>query len=199
MIIVRKETPLPERRDKDAYPTPVAFVDLGMQVLADHWTLPFSHDLVVLDPGAGEGVWGQRLRATFPGEFQTIAGIELRDLPRPEGYDLWAQSDFLDESRGKAWLGTVDLVIGNPPFAFSERFVRRSFDFLKEGGLLLFLLPLTFLEGKKRGAGLYAEYPPRVVAVTKDRPHFTGNRPHMACCFMLWQKGWKGTTSLRWV
>lgn len=51
-------------------------------------------------------------------------------------------------------LPEADCIVTNPPYSFKEEFLIRAFEI---GKPFAFLLPLTTLEGKKRGA-LYTKY-----------------------------------------
>lgn len=181
------------RHEHDFYQTPIEHVRAAFDLLPEY-TFPKA----ILDPGAGTGVWGQEARRRYPNI--DICGFEIRDADRPDGYNLWNQrSDFLTETERR--VQTWDLVIGNPPYNLAEQFIRRSMDLLVDGGYLLFLLRLNYLESQTRGYGLWREYPPCRVGVYINRPSFTGDghtdpTGYMAC---LWQKGYRGETTLRWL
>jgi hypothetical protein len=208
-LVLEKGTVLPERIAHDHYPTPKLFVEKGLLLVERAVTderypgpppSPYASLFSprILDPGAGEGVWGASARALWtPGE---VVGVELRDTPRPEAYDRWHLGDFLQMSDLSPLSGTgYDLVIGNPPYKHAEAFVRKSLDLTREGGVVCFLFYLTFLESQRRGDGLFAEHPPFTVAVSKSRPKFTGPQNPNAACFVLWVKGYDGPTQLEWI
>ena len=123
----------------------------------------------ILDPGAGDGVWGRAARTRWPQSL--IAGVELRAVPQPAGFNFWYSDDYLRMTTAPAF----DLIIGNPPYKLAESFVRQSLANLADGGYLVFLLPLGFLAGKGRFSGLYSDFPPERVAICAGRPSFTGN------------------------
>ena len=206
-IFVKEGTKLPERIENDAYYTPSIFVEKGLDVvemIARHERCPSyrtqalsansSADWfpITLDPGAGAGIWGEKAKERWP--EADIVGVELRSLPKPEAYSLWHTGDYLDFD----WEG-FDLVIGNPPYRNLEKHVRHSLNKLNKGGILVFLAHLSFLESKKRGDGLFAGHPPFLVAVSKERPKFTGPANPSAACFCGWIKGYQGFTELIWI
>lgn len=209
-IVVRSDTPLPVREPNDVYITPPDFVAHGLRiverVVADPRLEgprscfmardPIGWNPRILDPGAGEGLWGSGARMIWtPRE---IVGVEIRDVPRPGEYDRWVLGDFLtaeDSLIGRDF----DLVIGNYPYKHAETFVRRGLELLAPGGVMCALFYLTFLESERRGSGLFAEFPPFLVSVAKKRPQFTGKANPNAACFMTFVKSWKGDTKLEWV
>jgi len=205
-VYVQDADTLPKRRPNDFYPTAEVDVRRGLDFLWD--TLACSNpdrgrpnsawSPTVLDPGAGAGVWGRVLR-----EFccpRLVIGVELRDVARPPEYDQWAVGNFLGR-HGPLASYRFDLVIGNPPYRDGEGFCRRSLELLDEGGHLLFLLRLTFLESQKRGEGLFKEHPPLRVGFCKRRPSFSGDGRTSpdAYCYLIWRKGFVGEGTHTWV
>lgn len=183
---------LPDRRDSDFYPTDSGTV---RSVLRDISCNLNPRD--ILDPGAGGGVWGTVARGVWP--KSRITGMEIRDVPKPEDYDGWiCPVDFLTKP---VYPGGYDLVMGNPPYAHAESFVRKGLEYLRPGGVLVYLLRLAFLEGQRRRDGLFADYPPELVYVCSKRPSFSGDGKTNATAFgcFVWSEGWTGRTSLHWL
>jgi hypothetical protein len=56
-------------------------------------------------------------------------------------------------------LDRFDLVMGNPPYAHGEPFVRAGLSLLTPKGELPFFLRLAFSEGQRWARGLYREFP----------------------------------------
>lgn len=188
------QKPLKPRREADFYPTPCWVVEIA---LGELHTAPRS----ILDTGAGEGVWGDVARERW--DDANITGIDCRRLPYPHTYDLWITDDYLAD--GSTHPGTngfdgYELIMGNPPYLLAEGFIRRSISLLATGGNLVYLLRLSFLESRKRGDGLWQEYPPKRVVVLKSRPSFTGDNKTDSDAYAIfyWQKGWHGETTLAW-
>lgn len=180
-----------KRHLHDFYPTPVAHVEASLDLL-DGIT-----PRRIVDPGAGTGVWGTAARRRWPDAH--ISGYELRNLPQPAAYDAWFVADYLNKP---TW-ADLDLVIGNPPYSMAEQFVRRALGRVIEGGYVLMLLRLGFLEGRARHAGLWQQHPPRIVGVFGDRPSFSGNGRSDASAYaaFVWRRreGWQGDTVLRFI
>jgi hypothetical protein len=149
----------------------------------------------ILDPGAGLGSWGKATRELINTDDRfanaNLVGVELDDTIYPDGeyYDEWFVHDFLTWKTKQKF----DLIIGNPPYRQAEEFVRKSFELLKPGGTVLFLLRLAFLESQKRGEGLWKERVPKNVWVSSRRISFTGNRKSDETAYSLyhWEEQYK--------
>lgn len=164
MPIITTTKQMRPRDTFDFYPTPRPYADQMLDLVGHFHEPPY-----VLDPGAGTGVFGDAVRAAYP--EAVIAGTDLRPLPRPVSYDYWQTGvDFLKMRPAPVF----DLVVGNPPYKFAEQFVRLSMASLREGGRLVFLLRLAFLESERR-LKLWRDYPLKEVWVFPKRPSFTGN------------------------
>ena len=200
-IFIKEGTVLPERRPYDLYETPAGRAWDGVTVVVEDLVRSgddLGPNLRILDPGAGAGIWGSCCRNLWPNAW--IAGVELREV-RPAGaYDQWVIGEFNEFSITDPAPGTWDLVIGNPPYRESESFIRVGLHYLRSGGRLLFLLRLAFLEGQRRGDGLWRELPPKRVDVCKARTSFSGDGKSNATAYglYLWEKGFEGETTLGW-
>jgi SAM-dependent methyltransferase len=224
ILYVKEGTKMPKRSPKDFYPTPYPFALSGIKQIpewfwegVDKFFVPTKRwsKCQVLDPGAGEGVWGKALREFLADRnFLTIrsggglvkpeiTGIDIRDLPKPDEYNTWMVGDFLvTEFKQK-----FSLIMGNPPYNNDNamNFVEKSFDLLAPGGFIVFLLRLEFLGALKR-MDFFHENPPFEVVVCSNRPSFTGNNSTGAenFAYFLWQKpGHMGRfydvgTTLKW-
>ena len=201
-IYINNKTDLPERKAYDFYPTPEEFVRCALTKLKFRVNsfYPFYPESL-LDPGAGTGVWGKVARDVWKG-LVDIFGIEIRDDVEPHPcYDGFIRGDFLN------WpveTSSYDLIVGNPPYSLGEEFIEKSWSLLRDGGYLGFLLKLSFLESKKR-YNLYfngmEHMKPKFVWVSVRRISFTGNKKSNAdaYCFVIWEKGWVGKTTLDWL
>ena len=176
--VERKYKDKPDRQfNFDTFPTIPEIAHAAI----NRWELPpgsRSGDLYVLDPGAGDGVWGAAVRSRFPTAY--IVGYDIRDIPRPEEYDEWHnKTDFLTVKE----LGNFDLVVGNPPFAIAEQFVGHSIaatTCYRPGGFswkgeILFMLRAAFMAGFDRYEELWKPGPQCRAEVLIPRPSFTGN------------------------
>jgi len=77
---------------------------------------------------------------------------------KEEGFNVIGDSDvdFLEVGLDDSFqhLAKYDCIVTNPPYSLKEEFLKKAFEF---GKPFAFLMPLTALEGKKRGA-LYKKY-----------------------------------------
>jgi hypothetical protein len=198
-IYVRADTNLPARKRHEHYPTerslikaaltryaiePAGGFILGQGVNARYIPRPGGY---VLDPGAGDGRWGQAAKALYPDA--EVQGVELRNVEKPDGIDAWIrQKNFITFYTAVRY----GLICGNPPYGpkvpeerkggkrvsvpLAEHFIRRGFDLLAPGGRMLYLLPLQLMAGKDRYNNLWRTHPPTLVAVVSPRPSFGLNR-----------------------
>lgn len=175
-----------ERHMNDAYYTPPEFVTAGL-ALVD------GTPKTILDPGAGLGSWGEGARQRWP--LADITGVEIEPREPPHPYSYWYPMDYL----GRRW-GSVDLIIGNPPYVQAEAFIRHSLAQLTYGGVCVFLLRLAYLESQRRGQGLFQEHPPVEVSVCTRRPRFYGIKGNggTAFAFVKWRRDYRGETRLTW-
>lgn len=193
-MIITTDKEMRERDPHDFYPTPSALCVAALNLLPKYFT-----PRRVLDPGAGAGVWGEVARARWSEAY--MVGVELRDDATPNAaYDDWQTGDFMLYG-GSGY----DLVIGNPPYKYAEKFIRLSNEMLAPGGWIVFLLRLAFLEGQDRGAGLWREMPPQSVHVLSRRPSFItsgakkGNTDATAYAVYVWRKPHNDQTTLLWL
>lgn len=184
----------------DVYNTPLPFVRVALGIIND-W-----QPTDILDPGAGNGVWGQVARELWPDAY--IAGVELRQLPKPSAYDTWHRENFLFYQTYHSF----DLVMGNPPYGVSEgkkdkklaeKFVRRSLAFTRPGGRVYLLLKSVFTEAEGRMQGLFKEYPPLAIYQSARRipfrPETNGNKTNtVAYSMFLWEKDRRQRTEFYW-
>lgn len=189
-LYINKDLELPSRKELDYYPTPL---ELCREVVLN---LPAGYPEYVLDPGAGAGIWGQAVRETYPDS--NIVGVEIRNVLAHEDYNVWIYENYLNLNPSNLF----NLVIGNPPYKHVEKFIDKSFEFLVENGYLVFLLKLSILESKKRFEKYYSKgLNPKEVWVSVRRVSFTGNKKSNADAYgiFIWQKGYKGHTTLKWL
>jgi hypothetical protein len=201
MTIIQTDKPLAKRREHDFYPTPRAFCDEALALLNfDSWDVfktGYRPLLRILDPGCGTGVWGQAALARWSNQFNVkVDGVEIRDVDTPADYHYLYRGDFRLQDTGMNY----DLIIGNPPFKYAESFVHVGLENLNEDGMMLYLLPLSFLASKGRAKGLFRHTPPMEVHVA-HRVSFSGNGKvdNTDYAVYIWKQGWRGETSLKWM
>jgi hypothetical protein len=79
-----------------------------------------------------------------------------------EGFKV-VGNESLDFIRGDVELENFDCIITNPPYSLKEEFLQRCYDWKKPFALLM---PLTALEGKKRGE-LYKKFGIKLIIPNK--------------------------------
>ncbi len=198
MTIIHSSTPTRPRPKHDVYETPYNVAYSALQYLK--W-YPLD---TIIDLGAGNGVWGEAYSGLYGTKSYKMIGVDIRDLPMPSYYSNWySEADIHHISTYELMhlaRNDADAVIGNPPFKHAEAFVR--FALALEPKVVLFLLPLAFLESMKRGQGLFKDHPPSKVWVSMRRISFfqtekskTGD---YATALFLWDKNHKRETILDW-
>ncbi len=188
IIMTTKE--LRPRDKNDFYPTPIELCRAALGLL---YNWKFS---TILDPGSGDGVWGRVAREKWPTAH--IEGVDI--APKLDySYNVIHETDFLVSFNSTR--PQYDLVIGNPPYKYAEQFIRKSRSLLQKRGCMVLLLQLAFLEGQKRGEGLWKEFRPYAVHVLSRRPSFTGNCKTDATAYgiYLWRDWSSETTELEWL
>lgn len=165
-IYVKDNTKLPNRADSDLYATPMKLVNATLLNLIP---LDVTRIRKILDIGAGDGRWGT-VAKNICFNADTLVGVGIRPTEKPEGFTEWYVADFLKwESNHK-----FDLIVSNPPYFAAEKIIRRAWDMLVDGGIMIMLLRLSFQAGIGRYKGLWQEMPPRLVGVCPRRPSFYG-------------------------
>lgn len=204
-IYVDRNLSLPERRDRDFYPTPYGFCVAALHWLDEGTTLFREPDdlIYALDPGCGDGVWGRALKVIRP--MTVLMGVDIRDTdPDPHVYDsIYTLQDYFGLRFGMAGVHRpgFNLILGNPPYKQAEAFVRHSLSLLAPGGSLMFLMKLQFLEGLQRRAGLFREFPPARVGVVSRRISFSRDKKTNADAHALihWIEGRHMEPVLNWL
>jgi hypothetical protein len=193
VTIIYSSKELRERDPHDFYPTPIELCRAALDLIPES-----RSSIFVLDPGAGKGPWGQVIKEINP--YSHLTGVELQDDPKPDAYDFWYNNqDFLDFNL--RLIDKYDLIIGNPPYKLAEEFIKQSYGMLSNGGKMLFLLRLAFLESKARYFGIWSTIRPSKVWICSRRPSFTGDRKTDATAYAIyeWVKAPYSGTAMDWL
>lgn len=132
-----------DRMTNDMYPTPAATIDSLLAVMSIPNWASFH------EPCRGNGAIYDKVQLADRTHCEIAEGI-----------------DYLSTD-----IGTVDLIISNPPFSLALEFLQKS---LQEAGTVCYLLRLNFLGSQKRRAFWQANRPSHVLVLSK-RPCFTGD------------------------
>ena len=132
------------------------------------------------------------------GDGRILSYLEEFDIYM-DGRDLdWSDETGEDENFF-SWDGSVDLIIGNPPFSEAQKFMSHALPRCKT---LMYLLPLNFLASKKRYLGVFSKTPPDTLFVLTKRPSFSGDGKTSAQDYgwFIWQQEEKHIeTGLHWL
>ena len=172
---------LHNRQEHDYYATEPRSIDDLMKVEDFNGT--------IWEPACGEGHLSVRLE-----EYgKDVVSTDLIDRGFGTG-----NFDFLNSRELLA-----DNIITNPPYKYSEEFVRKSIELGADKTAMF--LKLTFLEGQKRFR-LFSEYPPKKVWVYSSRRKCAMNGDFdsvgssaAAYAWFIWVKGYEGDTTIGWI
>lgn len=182
-----------EREENDYYATDPLAIDKLLQV-----EKPFSH---IWECAAGGGHLAKRLKEQ--GYKVTASDIIERD------YKLDFIQDFLKMSVCGLGSNKDCDILTNPPYKYAKEFILKALDIAGWGHKVYMFLKLTFLEGKARYKDLFSKYPPKVIYVFSERVMCAkngrfeemkaGGGSAVAYAWFVWQKGWQGKTTIKWI
>jgi len=153
----------------DNYPTPIALVRAGYEMLGEHHGAWLSTVDSVLEPGAGPGTFCHVAKRYCKSLNGTVVGVD--PFPPKERYEYHLiQQDFLQWNTQQKFR----LIITNPPFTLSEDFIRKSQDLLTPDGKMLYLLRIGMAASKKRRE-LWESTNLEEIWMCRKRPGFTRN------------------------
>lgn len=131
-----------------------------------------------------------------------------------KGYNV-RSSDLMDRGFGEIetdFLGIDNLewngdVITNPPYKYAQEFVEKALQIIPIGNKVAMFLKLQFMEGKGR-KNLFLKNPPKTIYVSSSRlmcaknaefeKMVAGGGSAVAYAWYVWEKGFVGTTELKW-
>ena len=123
-------------------------------------------------------------------------------------------TDLIDRGYGQGGIDFLQCtevfdgdIITNPPYKYAKEFVEKAIELVPDGHKVAMFLKLQFLEGKARRE-LFEKYPPKTVYVASGRllcaknGDFEGMKAGggsaVAYCWYVWEKGYKGSVTLKW-
>lgn len=96
-------------------------------------------------------------------------------------------------------------ILTNPPYKYAKEFVEKALEDIEENYYVIMFLKIQFLEGQSR-LKLFKKYPPKYVYVNSARQtcYINGDMSKKmssaTCyCWFIWQKGFKGEPTIRWI
>lgn len=183
-----------ERETMDYYATEPKAIDL----LASKFDIPHR----VWECACGGGSLSERLKE----RGHEVISTDIID----RGYEGFnGECNFLSRLFHPKIEGDYAIVT-NPPYKFVTEFVLTALDVLPDGCYLCLFLKTTALESRGRWEKIYRQTPPRYVFQCIDRilcaknAEFEDARKNLgagaqAYAWFVWQKGWKGQTTLDWI
>lgn len=138
----------------------------------------------------------------------------LSEVLKKHNYDVYS-TDKVDRGYGDEQIDFLkekyfddDLkadILTNPPYKYAKEFVEKALKIQSPGYYTIMLLKIQFLEGQARRE-LFKKYPPKYVYVNSARQicYINGDMSKKmssaTCyCWYIWEKGWKGETTVRWI
>lgn len=176
-----------ERQEHDFYATDPVAMEL---LLAEETFAP-----VIWEPACGLGHLSKILEA----HNYRVLSTDLY----PRGYGHPEPTDFL-KTHPTNFPGDI---ITNPPYKYAQVFIEHALDIVRDGGKVAMFLKVQFLEGKARKK-LFLSQPPRTVYVFSSRVNCAKNgdfdeankkSPAVAYAWFVWEKGFKGDPSIKWI
>ena len=151
-----------ERQEHDYYATDPKAIDM----LLEH----FVGSGKVWECAAGQGHLSKRLREITMGNgalfFDHVFATDLIQRDTPLDPTIQGGLDFLTF---ETFDGLLDYdIITNPPYKYSEEFIRKALSIIQDGFYVCMFLPIRYLEGKQRRK-LFDEYPPYKVIISSGR------------------------------
>lgn len=173
-----------ERQKQDYYATEPKAAELLLQV-------------ETFSPNIWECACGEKhLAKVFEAHGFNVRSSDIVDRCGNEVYDFLSMDNtFYDGD-----------IITNPPFRPALDFVYKALSIIPEGRKVAMFLKVQFLEGKTRKE-LYKTFPPKYVYVFSERINCAMNGDFdtyssngaVAYAWYIWEKGFKGETTLRWI
>jgi hypothetical protein len=138
----------------------------------------------------------------------------LSEVFKKNGYNV-KSTDLIDRGYGEHGVDFLSIdnvyfngdIITNPPYKYAKEFIEKSLQIIPEGNKVAMFLKITFMEGKGRKK-LFIDYPPKTVYVSSSRILCTkngefermiaGGGSAVAYAWYIWEKGFKGETTLKW-
>lgn len=172
-----------------------------------------EHDYYATEPKALELLLELEDFSPYVWECACGAG-HLSKVLEAHGHKVLS-TDLIDRGYGQ---GVVDFlkegiekfngdIITNPPYKYAKEFCERAIKLVPLGNKVAMFLKLQFLEGKSRRE-LFEKYPPKRIWVSSSRllcaknAEFErmkeGGGSAVAYAWFIWEKGYKGKTTISW-
>lgn len=173
----------------DYYVTPVDQIETFLQAFNQVEDIDWNN-ISITDPCAGGNLQTDDLIAhdmSYPKAINNIFGecdIDTYDIREDSLAEF--KTNYLTYNSTKEY----DMIITNPPFACALEMIKKALDDVKDGGYVIMLLRLNFLETKARKV-FFDEYMPEYIYVHHKRMSFTEHGGTDSCAYahFVWRKG----------
>lgn len=153
---------------------------------------------VIYEPACGNGCLSEILKAKYG---RKVYSHDIIDRGYGEGIKDFFQTKELPKD--------CNCILTNPPYSLATEFIIHALNLLEEGGLCIMFLKTTFLEGKKRHEKLFSKCPPKTIyqfiqriQCAKDAQFARmkeGGGSAVSYAWFIFQKGYKGETTIKWI
>lgn len=178
-----------DNHKNDYYVTPEWIIKEFLKYFEKDVDIFEDPDLVILDPCAGgdefhDMMYPKVLHDTYGYNLSTnILTMDIREDSKA-GFikDYLASTDCAD---------VADIIISNPPFNLSEKFVEKALQDVREGGYVVMLLRSSWLGTKKRNPFIL-EHLPEFCYYHSRRACFTenGKNDSTEYAHFVWRRGY---------
>lgn len=166
-------------------------------------TDPIAAELLLKEEKFSHNIWecacGQKhLSGVFEKYGYNVRSSDLIDRCGNEVFDFLSMEN-------QSWDGDI---ITNPPYKYASEFIYKSLSVIQQGNKVAMFLKLQFMEGKER-KHLFTKFPPKMVYVSSSRilcaknGDFEGLKASggsaVAYAWYVWEKGFKGNTTVKWI
>lgn len=168
-----------------------------------------DHDYYATEPKAVELLLEKETFHPYVWECACGEG-HMAEVLKKHGYKV-RSTDLVDRGYGEGGINffkegkpTMPMdIITNPPYKYAKKFIEHALDISMDGTKVAMFLKLTFLEGKGRRK-FFHDNPPRTVYVASGRLECAlngefKNKSMVAYAWFVWQKGYRGTTNIKWI
>lgn len=156
-----------DRHVADYYVTPKQDVKLFLNKFIDTESLVNPSQLSWLDPCCGGDDINDATYISVINEMyepKKICGIDIRDDSHAD-----VVMDYLTAEKEN--MAEHDIIISNPPFYLAEEFIKKSLEFVNDGGYVIMLLRLNFFGSQKRKE-LFDNNMPKLCFIHRNRINF---------------------------
>ena len=172
----------------DYYVTPIDEIIHFLGCLDNVVTLDMSDEnQTILDPCAGGDINNPMSYPCALKEYYAISDDYIKTIDIRQDSLAQTKTDYLTTSLSyKPYL-----IISNPPFNKALDFIKKALDDVREGGYVIMLLRLNFLETKARKE-FFDQCMPKYIFVHHKRMSFVkgGGTDSVAYAHYVWKKGY---------